>query len=62
MRYSTLRDIVEQFGDYPSTAQLEKIKNKIPQEILQKYNVLYSTNDSFNKQLAALCATKIIRL
>ena len=23
MRYSTLRDIVEQFGDYPSTAQLE---------------------------------------
>lgn len=58
MRYSTLRDIVEQFGDYPSTAQLEEIKNKIPQEILQKYNVLYSTNDSFNKQLAALCAAK----
>lgn len=28
MRYSTLRDIVEQFGDYHSTAQLEKIKNK----------------------------------
>lgn len=62
MRYSTLRDIVEQFGDYHSTAQLEEIKNKIPQEILQKYNVLYSTNDSFNKQLAALCAAKIIRL
>lgn len=58
MRYSTLRDIVEQFGDYPSTAQLEEIKNKIPQEILQKYNMLYSTNDSFNKQLAALCAAK----
>lgn len=58
MRYSTLRDIVEQFGDYPSTAQLEEIKNKIPQEILQKYNVLYSTNDNFNKQLAALCAAK----
>lgn len=58
MRYSTLRDIVEQFGDYPSTAQLEEIKNKIPQEILQKYNVLYSTNDSFNKQLVALCAAK----
>lgn len=58
MRYSTLRDIVEQFGDYPSTAQLEEIKNKIPQEILQKYNVLYSANDSFNKQLAALCAAK----
>lgn len=58
MRYSTLRDIVEQFGDYHSTAQLEEIKNKIPQEILQKYNVLYSTNDSFNKQLAALCAAK----
>lgn len=58
MRYSTLRDIVEQFSDYPSTAQLEEIKNKIPQEILQKYNVLYSTNDSFNKQLTALCAAK----
>lgn len=58
MRYSTLRDIVEQFGDYPSTAQLEEIKNKIPQEILQKYNVLYSANDSFNKQLTALCAAK----
>ena len=58
MRYSTLRDIVEQFGDYHSTAQLEEIKNKIPQEILQKYNVLYSTNDSFNKQLTALCAAK----
>lgn len=58
MRYSTLRDIVEQFGDYHSTAQLEEIKNKIPQEILQKYNVLYSTNDSFNKQLAALCSAK----
>lgn len=58
MRYSTLRDIVEQFGDYPSTAQLEEIKIKIPQEILQKYNVLYSTNDNFNKQLSALCAAK----
>lgn len=58
MRYSTLRDIVEQFGDYPSTAQLEEIKIKIPQEILHKYNVLYSTNDNFNKQLSALCAAK----
>lgn len=58
MRYSTLRDIVEQFGDYHSTAQLEAIKNKIPAEILQKYNTLYANNDAFNKQLAMLCGSK----
>lgn len=58
MRYSTLRDIVEQFGDYHSTAQLEEIKNKIPAEILQKYNTLYASNDAFNKQLAMLCGAK----
>ncbi len=58
MRYSTLRDIVEQFGDYPSTQKLEEIKAEIPQEILQKYNLLYQNNDAFNKQLALLCGAK----
>lgn len=58
MRYSTLRDITEQFGDYHSTAQLEAIKNKIPPEILQKYNSLYTNNDNFNKQLSMLCGSK----
>lgn len=58
MRYSTLRDIVEQFGDYPSTRKLEEIKARIPAEILQKYNTLYQNNDAFNKQLAAICGGK----
>ena len=58
MRYSTLRDIVEQFGDYPSTQKLEEIKGRIPAEILQKYNTLYQNNDAFNKQLAAICGGK----
>ena len=58
MRYSTLRDIVEQFGDYLSTQKLEEIKARIPAEILQKYNTLYQNNDAFNKQLAAICGGK----
>ncbi len=58
MRYSTLLDITEQFGDYSSTAGLEEIKAQIPAEILQKYNNLYKANDNFNKQLAALCGVK----
>lgn len=58
MRYSTLRDIVEQFGDYPSTRKLEEIKARIPAEILQKYNTLYHNNDASNKQLAAICGGK----
>lgn len=58
MRYSTLQDIVEQFGDFYFTQQLEEIKAEIPPEILTKYNNLYANNDNFNKQLAALCAAK----
>lgn len=58
MRYSTLRDVSEQFGDYYSTAQLEAIKKRIPEEILQKYNKLYTGNDKFNKELALFCGAK----
>ena len=58
MRYSTLRDVTEQFGDYAATAKLKEIKAQIPAEILNKYNSLYQNNDAFNKQLAFLCGGK----
>lgn len=54
MRYATLRDMTETFGDPYLTAEQEKLAAKIPPEILQKYLNLYKNNDSFNRNFVQL--------
>ena len=54
MRYATLRDMTETFGDPYLTAEQEKLAAKIPPEILQKYLNLYKNNDNFNRSFVQL--------
>lgn len=59
MRYATLRDMTETFGDLYLTRQQEKLAAQIPPEILQKYLNLYKTNDDFNRSFVQLAANNI---
>lgn len=59
MRYSTLRDIVEQFGDYPSTRKLEEIKARIPAEILQNITRCIRTTTLLTNSLLLSAAAKL---
>lgn len=56
MRYATLKDMVETFGDPYFTQQLLSISSRIPDDIKVKYNDLYLANDEFNKKLVQLAA------
>lgn len=56
MRYATLKDMVETFGDPYFTKQLLNISSQIPDDIKTKYNSLYTNNDIFNKNLVQLAA------
>lgn len=63
MRYATLRDMAETFGDPYLTAQQQRLAAQIPHEILQKYLNLYKANDAFNRsfvQLADVGVTTVI--
>lgn len=54
MRYATLKDMAETFGDPYFTKQLLAIDARIPDDIKTKYSSLYADNDSFNKKLVQL--------
>lgn len=54
MRYATLKDMAETFGDPYFTRQLLAIDARIPDDIKTKYSSLYADNDSFNKKLVQL--------
>ena len=54
MRYATLKDMAETFGDPYFTRQLLEIDARIPDDIKTKYTSLYADNDSFNKKLVQL--------
>ena len=54
MRYATLKDMAETFGDPYFTRQLLAIDARIPDDIKTKYSRLYADNDSFNKKLVQL--------
>ncbi|WP_455652502.1 DUF4127 family protein [Phascolarctobacterium sp.] len=56
MRYATLKDMAETFGDPYFTEQLLEIDARIPDDIKTKYSNLYTDNDSFNKKLVQLAA------
>lgn len=57
MRYATLKDMAETFGDPYFTRQLLAIDARIPDDIKTKYSRLYADNDSFNKKLVQLART-----
>ena len=54
MRYATLKDMAETFGDPYFTRQLLAIDARIPDDVKTKYSSLYADNDSFNKKLVQL--------
>lgn len=62
MRYATLKDIVETFGDPYFTEQLLAIDKRIPDDIKEKYSKLYDNNDEFNKKLVQLTAKDSLTL
>lgn len=62
MRYATLKDMAETFGDPYFTSQLLEIDARIPDDIKAKYSNLYANNDAFNKKLVQLAAADDITL
>lgn len=62
MRYSTLKDMAETFGDPYFTRQLLEIDARIPDDIKAKYSNLYADNDTFNKKLVQLASANDITL
>lgn len=62
MRYATLKDMVETFGDPYFTEQLLTIDSRIPDDIKTKYSSLYADNDSFNKKLVQLADASALTL
>lgn len=51
MRYSQLVDMVEINNDFYFTQKLQEYQNKIPDNIIKKYQLLFSNSQIFNKNL-----------
>lgn len=58
-RYSQLYDMVEIFNDFSMTEQLNQTANSIPPDILKKYCLRYSIQDSLNIQLLQLADSQL---
>ena len=51
MQYAILKDKVNTFENPLDFQELQKIQLRLPEKLVNKYNNIYLTNDSFNKNL-----------